>query len=129
MGLSGVPEDVKEAARGMGYTQRELLWRVELPLALPAIMAGIRIAVVSTIGLVTVAALIGRGGLGQFILEGLQTFFNTEILLGAVLSVALALAADAALLGAQRVLTPWSRTGGPRTRPFIPWKKPGFPIG
>ena len=129
VGLSGVPEDVKEAARGMGYTQRELLWRVELPLALPAIMAGIRIAVVSTIGLVTVAALIGRGGLGQFILEGLQTFFNTEILLGAVLSVALALAADAALLGAQRVLTPWSRTGGPRTRPFIPWKKPGFPIG
>jgi osmoprotectant transport system permease protein len=129
VGLAGVPEDVKEAARGMGYTKRQLLWRVELPLALPAIVAGIRIATVSTIGLVTVAALIGRGGLGQFILEGLQTFFNTEIFLGAILSVALALVADGALLGAQKVLTPWSRTGGPRTRPLIPWKKPDFPIG
>jgi osmoprotectant transport system permease protein len=129
VGLAGVPEDVKEAARGMGYTKRQLLWRVELPLALPAIVAGIRIATVSTIGLVTVAALIGRGGLGQFILEGLQTFFNTEIFLGAILSVALALVADGALLGAQKVLTPWSRTGGPRTRPFIPWKKPDLPIG
>jgi osmoprotectant transport system permease protein len=129
VGLSGVPEDVKEAAVGMGYTQRELLWRVELPLALPAIMAGVRIATVSTIGLVTVAALIGRGGLGQFILEGLQTFFNTEIFLGAILSVAFALAADAALLGAQKVLTPWSRPAGPRTRPFIPWKRPGSPVG
>jgi osmoprotectant transport system permease protein len=125
VGLAGVPEDVKEAARGMGYTKRQLLWRVELPLALPAVVAGIRIATVSTIGLVTVAAIIGRGGLGQFILEGLQTFFNTQILLGAVLSVALALAADGALLGVQKVLTPWSRTGGPRARPFVPWKKPG----
>jgi osmoprotectant transport system permease protein len=126
IGLSGVPEDVKEAARGMGYTSRQLLWRVEIPLALPTIVAGIRIATVSTIGLVTVAALIGRGGLGQFILEGLQTFFNTEILLGAVLSVALALVADGLLLGTQKALTPWSRTGGPRTRPFIPWKKPSY---
>jgi osmoprotectant transport system permease protein len=129
VGLSGVPEDVKEAARGMGYTKRELLWRVELPLALPAIMAGIRIATVSTIGLVTVAALIGRGGLGQFILEGLQTFFNTEIVVGAVLSVALALVADALLLGTQRVLTPWTRVRrGPRVRPFIPWRKPEGPL-
>jgi len=129
VGLSGVPEDVKEAARGMGYTSRQLLWRVEVPLALPTIVAGIRIATVSTIGLVTVAALIGRGGLGQFILEGLQTFFNTEIFLGAILSVALALVADGALLGAQKMLTPWSRTGGPRIRPFIPSRKPGYPIG
>jgi osmoprotectant transport system permease protein len=99
-------------------------------MALPTIVAGIRIATVSTIGLVTVAALIGRGGVGQFILEGLQTFFNTEILVGAVLSVALALAADALLLGTQRVLTPWTRTGKrPPIRPFIPWKKPEFPIG
>ena len=129
VGLSGVPEDVKEAARGMGYTKRELLWRVELPLALPAIMAGIRIATVSTIGLVTVAALIGRGGLGQFILEGLQTFFNTEIVVGAMLSVALALVADALLLGTQRVLTPWTRARrGPRVRPFIPWRKPEGPL-
>src|SRR5439155_19010663 len=127
VGLDGVPEDVKEAARGMGYTNRQLLWRVEFPLALPAVVAGIRIATVSTIGLVTVAALIGRGGLGQFILEGLQTFFNTEILLGAVLSVALALVADGALLGAQKMLTPSSRTGGPRIRPVIPSQKPGYP--
>jgi osmoprotectant transport system permease protein len=129
VGLSGVPEDVKEAARGMGYTKRQLLWRVELPLALPATVAGIRIATVSTIGLVTVAALIGRGGLGQFILDGLQTFFNTEIFLGAILSVALALVADAALLGVQKALTPWSRAEGRRTRPFIPWKKPQPSLG
>jgi osmoprotectant transport system permease protein len=129
IGLAGVPEDVKEAARGMGYTARQLLWRVELPLSLPAIVAGIRIATVSTIGLVTVAALIGRGGLGQFILEGLQTFFNTEILLGAVLSVALALVADAVLLGTQKALTPWSRARPSRIRPFIPWKKAGYPVG
>ena len=73
-------------------------------------VAGVRIATVSTIGLVTVAALIGHGGLGEFILEGLNTFFNTEVLLGAVLSVLLALAADAALIGAQRALTPWARS-------------------
>jgi osmoprotectant transport system permease protein len=109
VGLRAVPADVKEAARGMGYTDRALLWRVEVPLALPAIMAGVRIATVSTIGLVTVAALIGRGGLGQFILQGLSTFFNTEILLGAALSVALALTADALLLGVQTALTPWAR--------------------
>src|SRR5215207_7449842 len=63
-GLAGVPEDVKEAAHGMGYTKRQLLWRVELPLALPAVVAGLRIASVTTIGLVTVTALIGKGGLG-----------------------------------------------------------------
>lgn len=113
-GLNGVPEDAKDAARGMGFTARQMLWRVELPLALPAIAAGVRVATVSTIGLVTVGALIGKGGVGQFILEGLQTLFNTEILLGAVLTVALALVADALLLGGQRLLTPWSRT--PRTR-------------
>ncbi|HEX9235928.1 MAG TPA: ABC transporter permease [Actinomycetota bacterium] len=110
VGLRGVPEDVKDAARGMGYTRGQLLRRVELPLALPAMVAGVRIATVSTIGLVTVAALIGHGGLGEFILEGLNTFFNTEVLLGAVLSVLLALAADAALIGAQRALTPWARS-------------------
>jgi osmoprotectant transport system permease protein len=109
VGLSSVADDLKEAARGMGYTNRQLLWRVELPIALPTIVAGVRIATVSTIGLVTVAALIGYGGLGQFILEGLRQFFNTEILLGAVLSVAFALTADGLLLGAERALTPWRR--------------------
>lgn len=108
-GLDGVPDDVKDAARGMGLTPRQMLYRVEVPLALPAIIAGVRVATVSTIGLVTVGALIGRGGLGQFILDGLQTFFYTKIILGAVLSVVLALLAEAILLGAQRRLTPWAR--------------------
>jgi len=128
-GLRAVPEDVKEAARGMGYTNRQLLWRVELPLALPAIVAGIRIATVSTIGLVTVAALIGRGGLGQLILEGLNRLFNTEVLVGALLSVALALAADGAMLLGQRALTPWARDQMSRTRGWMPPRKAGIPIG
>ena len=113
-GLRGVSPDVKEAATGMGYTRRQLLWKVEMPLALPAIVAGVRIATVSTIGLVTVAALIGRGGLGQLILEGLNIFFTTEVVLGAVLSVAFALIADAVLLVAQRSLTPWARLAAQR---------------
>lgn len=117
VGLRGVPDDVKEAARGMGYTRRQLLWGVELPLALPAVVAGVRIATVGTIGLVTVTALIGKGGLGRFILDGLNTFFNTEILLGAVLSVALALVADVVLLGLQRALSPWTRSA--RVRTFV----------
>ena len=111
-GLDGVPEDAKEAARGMGYTRRQILWRVEVPLALPVIMAGIRIAAVTTVGLVTITALIGLGGLGHFILQGLQLFFSTATLVGAVLSVALALGVDGALLAIQRALTPWSRSGG-----------------
>jgi osmoprotectant transport system permease protein len=114
IGLDGVPVDVKEAAAGMGLTQRQIRWRVEVPLAFPAIMAGIRVATVSTIGLVTVGAIIGRGGLGQFILDGLQILFNTEILLGAVLSVVLAVLADGALLGLQRALTPWTRAARSR---------------
>jgi osmoprotectant transport system permease protein len=113
-GLDGVPEDVKDAARGMGLTDRQMLFRVEVPLALPVIVAGIRVATVSTIGLVTVGALIGRGGLGQFILAGLQTFFNTEIFLGAILSVLLALVAEGLLLGMQRLLTPWAQARGVR---------------
>jgi osmoprotectant transport system permease protein len=108
-GLDGVPEDAKEAARGMGYTPRQILWRVELPLALPVIIAGVRIAAVTTVGLVTITALIGLGGLGHFILEGLQLFFSTATIVGAVLSVALALAVDGALLLVQRMLTPWAR--------------------
>jgi osmoprotectant transport system permease protein len=110
-GLRGVPEDVKEAARGMGHTDRQVLWNVELPMAVPAIVAGVRVATVTTIGLVTVTALIGLGGLGRFILLGLQTFFATATLVGATLSVALALVADSLLLGAERALTPWARRG------------------
>jgi osmoprotectant transport system permease protein len=108
-GLDGVPDDAKEAARGMGFTPRQLLWRVEVPLAMPVIIAGIRIATVSTIALVTIAALIGRGGFGQFILEGLDEFFWTPLILGSVLSVALGVLADAGLLEVQRLVTPWAR--------------------
>jgi len=86
-----------------------MLLRVELPLALAVIVAGVRVATITTIGLVTVTALIGQGGLGWFILLGIQEFFSTPLIVGAVLSVALAVAADAALLLTQRALTPWER--------------------
>ena len=107
-GLRGVPADVREAALGMGYSAWQLLWRVELPLALPVIIAGVRVATVSTIGLVTVTALIGQGGLGFLILQGIQQFFSTPLLIGAVLSVALAVLADGALVLLQRQVTPWT---------------------
>jgi osmoprotectant transport system permease protein len=108
-GLDGVSSDVREAARGMGYSERQLLWRVEVPLALPVIIAGIRIATVTTIGLVTVTALIGQGGLGSLILQGYNQDFPTPAYAGAVLSVALAVLADVVLLTIQRVLTPWAK--------------------
>ncbi|HEX4743235.1 MAG TPA: ABC transporter permease [Candidatus Limnocylindria bacterium] len=108
-GIRAVPADATEAAAGMGYTGAQTLWRVQLPLALPVIVAGIRVATITTIGLVTVTALIGQGGLGYFILLGIQRFFSTPLLLGAFLSVALAIAADALLVLAQRALTPWAR--------------------
>jgi osmoprotectant transport system permease protein len=109
-GLDGVSDDVKEAAVGMGYTERQLLWRVEIPLALPTIVAGLRIATVTTIGLVTVTALIGKGGLGYFILLGLSRTFTTAIILGAGMSVVLAVVVDFVLLRAERFLVPWART-------------------
>jgi osmoprotectant transport system permease protein len=108
-GLESVPADVKEAATGMGYTRRQILWKVELPLAVPAIVAGLRIATVTTIGLVTVTAFVGKGGLGIIILKGLQTFFSTSIITGAVLSMLLAITADRLLILLERRLTPWSR--------------------
>ena len=108
-GIRGVPTDVREAAVGMGYTPREVLWRIELPLAAAVIIAGTRVATVSTIGLVTVTALIGQGGFGFLILIGLQRFFTTELIAGAVLSVALAVVADALLVLLQRRLTPWAQ--------------------
>jgi osmoprotectant transport system permease protein len=110
VGLRGVPEDVKEAARGMGYTRSQLLWRVEFPLALPAIVAGLRIATVTTVGLVTVTSVLTAGGLGYFILNGFRrNFFSTMIFLGSALSVILAMTADGLLLLAQRWLAPWAR--------------------
>ncbi len=115
-GLRGVPAEVREAALGMGYRPWELLWKIEIPLATPTIVAGVRTATVSTIGLVTVTSLIGQGGFGAFILDGLQRFFSTPLIVGAALSVALAVAADAALARAERVLTPWSRGVSERIR-------------
>jgi osmoprotectant transport system permease protein len=109
-GIRGVPADVLEAATGMGYTPRERLWRVEVPLALAVIIAGVRVATISTIGLVTVTALIGQGGFGYFILIGIQRFFSTELIVGAVCSVALAIGADGLLVLLQRRLTPWTRS-------------------
>ncbi|HZD02864.1 MAG TPA: ABC transporter permease [Actinomycetes bacterium] len=111
-GLDGVPRDVREAAVGMGFSAAQVLLRVDLPLALPVIVAGVRVATVTTIGLVTVSALIGLDNLGTFITDGLQRFFMTPVLLGAVLSIALAVVADIALLGVQRLIAPWSRRAG-----------------
>ncbi len=108
-GIDGVPAEVKEAAIGMGYTRRRMFFEIELPLALPVIVAGIRIAAVTIVGLVTVTALIGQGGLGFFILRGLNSFFNTQIVVGTVLSVALAVTIDLALVLAERALTPWAQ--------------------
>jgi osmoprotectant transport system permease protein len=107
-GLREVPEDVREAARGMGLTARQILTRVELPLAMPAIMAGIRIATVTTISLTTVAAFIGAGGLGQPIFNALQGGFKTQFVASGVLAVLLALVADGLLVLLQRLLTPWA---------------------
>jgi osmoprotectant transport system permease protein len=111
-GLRGVPRDVKEAAVGMGYSPLQVLLRVELPLALPVILAGVRLATVTTIGLVIVTSLIGLNNLGQFILDGINRFFNTPLVVGAVLSIALAVAADLLLLGLGRLATPWARARG-----------------
>jgi len=108
-GLDGVPDEVREAAHGMGYRPLGQLLRVELPLAVPVIVAGIRIATVTTIGLVTVTGLIGQGGLGAFIIEGINRDFRTPLVVGSVCSVALAVVADVTLAGAARLLAPWSR--------------------
>jgi osmoprotectant transport system permease protein len=110
VGLNAVPDDVREAARGMGFRPLAELARIDLPLAFPAIIAGIRIATVTTIGLVTVTALIGEGGLGSLIYDGLLRDFKTPLVVGTVLSVALAVIADLSLAGAQRVITPWARS-------------------
>ncbi len=110
-GFTSVPADILEAAEGMGYTRRQRLFRVELPLAVPLIIAGIRLASVTTIGLATIAAVLGDafGGLGQLITEGIQFLFPTKYLLGAVLSVLLAFAADSLFVQVERVVTPWAR--------------------
>jgi osmoprotectant transport system permease protein len=109
-GFDSVPADVIDAANGMGYTRGQRWRNVELPLAVPLIGAGLRLATVSTIGLVTVSAILGDkyGGLGYFILDGYHRSFPTEIIVGGLLSIALAGAVDAAFYLAQRRLTPWA---------------------
>jgi osmoprotectant transport system permease protein len=109
-GLRNVPAEVREAAQGMGMTQGQILRKVELPLALPAIVAGVRIATVTVISLATVAAYVVDEGLGKPIFVAVQqSVFKTEILAAGGLAIALALVADALLVGLQRVLTPWAR--------------------
>jgi osmoprotectant transport system permease protein len=109
-GLQGVPADVREAARGMGYGPLRLFWQIDLPLALPTFMAGLRIATVSTVALTTVGVLVGHGGLGQLITGGFNAnFYRAEIVTGAVGCVLLALVADVLLAGVERLVTPWTR--------------------
>ena len=110
VGLNAVPDEVREAARGMGFRPLAELARVDLPLAFPGILAGIRIATVTTIGLVTVTALIGEGGLGSLIYDGLLRDFKTPLVVGTVLCVALAVLSDLGLALLQRVVTPWARS-------------------
>lgn len=109
-GLAAVPREVIEAADGMGYTPSQRLWRVELPVALPVIIAGLRIATVTIIGLVTVTALIGLGGLGYLIVDiGYRRFFLTATIVGSFGAVALAVLADRGFVLLQHALTPWAR--------------------
>jgi len=111
-GLEAVPAEVRESATGMGYGPMRRLLRVELPLALPAIIAGIRIATVSTIALVTIGFVAGHGGLGELINDGLRAYVDlSPLTVGVVLTVALALVADLLLILVQRLLTPWARAG------------------
>jgi osmoprotectant transport system permease protein len=108
-GFRSVPAAVRDAAEGMGLSPVRRVLTVELPLALPFIVTGIRVATVTTVGLVTVAAIIGEGGLGRLILDGLRRTFWTPMTIGASMSIILALFLDLALWGIGRALTPWAR--------------------
>jgi osmoprotectant transport system permease protein len=109
-GLASVPEGARDAGRGMGMTQRQLLWRVEIPLAVPEIVAGLRIATVSTVAVATLAFLAGAGGLGQPLYEQLE--FKTNIIMVGVLAIGMAVALDVLLLLGQRFVMPWRRVQG-----------------
>jgi len=111
-GLDNVPDETKDAGRGMGLTDRQLLWRVEVPLALPEIMAGLRIAVTTTVGLATLAFFAGAGGLGEQIFADIN--FKSNVVVAGGLAVALAALLDAAILLAQRAVTPWTRAAAAR---------------
>ncbi|HYZ29916.1 MAG TPA: ABC transporter permease [Thermoleophilaceae bacterium] len=108
-GLDNVAPETRDAARGLGLTERQLLWRVELPLALPEVMAGLRVAATTTVGLATLAFFAGAGGLGGAIFSDLN--FKSNVVVAGGLCVLLAVVLDVLILGAQRVLTPWRRAG------------------
>lgn len=110
LGLANVPGSVREAARGVGYTDRQILWRVELPLAIPEIVAGLRVAIVSTVAIATLAVFIGGGGLGTQIYGSGNLTFPTSIIIAAAIVIGMAVALHVALLAVERALTPWSRT-------------------
>jgi osmoprotectant transport system permease protein len=116
VGLRSVSAPVQEAARGMGLTQRQILTSVELPLALPAIFAGLRLAAVSTVGIATIAVYIGAGGLGTLIVnDGIQRgLFVTPIFVGGVIATVMAIVLDLILVGLERLLTPWQRARAAR---------------
>jgi osmoprotectant transport system permease protein len=107
-GLAGVPEEVRESARGLGFGPLRLLVRVELPLALPVIMAGLRVATVSTVALTTIGTLVSYGGLGNLIRDGVANDFKAEILAASVLCVVLAVVLDAIIVAVQWLVTPWT---------------------
>jgi osmoprotectant transport system permease protein len=107
-GLTGVPAEVRESATGLGYGRMRLLFGVELPLALPVIMAGLRVATVSTVALTTVGTLVSYGGLGNLIRDGVQNNFKAEILAASVLCVVLAVVLDGVIVVLQWVTTPWT---------------------
>jgi osmoprotectant transport system permease protein len=109
-GLRSVPADVIESATGLGYSRTRLFLRIELPLALPVIMAGLRIATVSTVALTTVGAVVAYGGLGNLLKNGVQEDFRAQVLAASVICVLIAIALDLLLLGVQRLMTPWARS-------------------
>jgi osmoprotectant transport system permease protein len=108
-GLSQVPEPVRDAARGMGYGRLAQLWRIELPLALPGIMTGLRLATVSTVALVTVGVLVGHGGLGEFLTIGFRAGYRAEVMSATLMIFALGVAFDVLLAGVNWLVTPWAR--------------------
>ncbi|MDQ3094582.1 MAG: ABC transporter permease [Actinomycetota bacterium] len=111
VGLRGVSDDVRESALGNGYGPTRLLFTIELPLALPVVMAGLRVATVSTVALTTVGSIVSYGGLGNLLLQAVGTQFKAQILAASVLCVLLALVLDVVLVVVQRAVTPWTRAG------------------
>ncbi len=111
-GLRGVPGEVKESAAGLGYGPGRMLFRVELPLAMPVIFAGLRVATVSTVALVTVGSILDAGGLGNLLADGVNSQFKAQIFAASVLCVALAVVLDVVIVVGERLSLPWVRAGG-----------------